>query len=196
MEMLQQYAKELFALFVPVLTWVLNNWFRAKAKLQLARPHGFTFIVDQPLLDAEGNVISQKQTVHTVSHVISNAGRETATGVELVFNWKPLCINIWPARHFSEKTESDGRYVMMFDSLAPNEQIGFELLSINSDLPSLINARSNQCTAQTIAMYPQPILTPWKRKLAVFLLFSGIAFAVYIGILVLQFLILGTPYGP
>jgi len=195
MDILQQYAKELFALFVPVLTWVLNNLFRAKAKLQLARPHGFTFLVNEPLKDPDGNVVSPKQTVHTVSHVISNAGRETATGVELVFNWKPLCINIWPARHFSESIESDGRYAMQFDSLAPGEQIGFELLSINSELPNLVNARSNQCAAETIAMYPQPILSPWKRKLAVFLLFSGIAFTVYMGILILQFLVLGTPFG-
>lgn len=195
MDILQQYAKELFALFVPVLTWVLNNWFRAKAKLLLARPHCFTFLVNEPLKDPDGNMVSPKQTVHTVSHVINNSGRETATGVELVFNWKPLCINIWPARHFSESIESDGRYVMLFDSLAPGEHIGFELLSINSDLPNLVNARSNQCAAETIVMYPQPIFSPWKRKLAVFLLFSGIAFTVYMAILILQFLVLGTPFG-
>lgn len=195
MEILQTYAKEIFALFVPLFTWILNNWFRDKAKLQLARPHGFTFLVDEPLKDPEGNVVSHKQTVHTVSHVITNSGRETATDVELVFNWKPLCINIWPARHYTEHTESDGRFVMLFDSLAPGEQIGFELLTINSELPNLVNARSNQCTAETIAMYPQPVLSPWKRKLAVFLLFAGIAFTVYAAVLILQFLVLSTPYG-
>lgn len=195
MELIHQYAKELFALLVPLLTWILNSRFRARAKLQLAAPHRFTFLVNEPLKDEQGNVIKPSQTVHTVSHVLTNAGRETATKVELVFNWKPLCINIWPSRHYEEKTEEDGRYVMIFDSFAPNEQIGFELLSVNSELPWLVNARSDQCTAVTVDMYPQPVVAAWKRRLAVALLLLGFASAIYISVVVLQFLILGTPYG-
>jgi hypothetical protein len=195
MEILQQYAKEIFALFIPILTWILNNIFRPRAKLQLARPHGFTFLVDEPLKDEEGNVVSPNQTVETTSHVLRNAGKEPATGVEIVFNWKPPCINIWPPRHSTEHTENDGRYVLKFDSLAPNELISFELFSINRELPRLINARSDQCTAETIEMYPQPVVQSWKQRLAVFLVFSGIAFAVYVGIIILQFLVLGTPFG-
>lgn len=195
MEFIQQYAKELFALLVPLLTWILNNRFRARAKLQLGIPHSFTFMVQEPFRDAEGKVLRETQSVHTASHVITNSGKETATKVELVFNWKPLCINIWPSRHYEEHSEEDSRYVMVFDSLAPNEQIGFELLSVNSELPALVNARSDQCTATTIAMYPQPIVEAWKRRLAVTLLFFGFSFAIYLAILVLQFLILAAPGG-
>ncbi len=195
MGFLQSYAKEIFSLLIPLITWLLNNQFKARAKLLLAIPHSFTFIVQEPLRDADGEILSATQTVHTASHVLTNSGRETATNVELVFNWKPLCINIWPSRHYEEHTEEDNRHVMIFDSLAPNEQIGFELLSINNDLPNLVNARSDQCTATTIAMYPQPILAAWKRRLAVTLLFFGFSFAIYISILLLQFLILAAPVG-
>jgi len=195
MEFIQTYAKEIFSLFVPLLTWFINNKFKARAKLLLAIPHRFTFVVNEPLRDADGNEISPNQTVHTASHVLTNSGKETATKVELVFNWKPLCINIWPLRHYTEYTEPDNRYVMIFDSLAPNEQIGFELLSVNSDLPNLINARSDQCVANEIAMYPQPVVSSWKRRLAVTLLFFGFSFAIYVSILLLQFLIAKTPMG-
>ncbi|EIF41860.1 hypothetical protein DOK_17043 [gamma proteobacterium BDW918] len=195
MEFIQQYAKEIFSLVIPLVTWFLNNRFKARAKLQLAIPHSFTFIVDEPLRDPDGNVIREKQSVHTASHVISNSGRETATKVELVFNWKPLCINIWPSRHYEQHSEQDGRHVMVFESLAPNEQIGFELLSVNNDLPALINARSDQCTATTIAMYPQPAVSAWQRRLVVTLLFMGFSFAIYLTIILLQFLILANKGG-
>jgi len=189
MVFLQTYAKEIFSLLVPLVTWFLSHIFRARAKLQIAKPHGFTFLVDAPLKDENDRVLSPNQTVHTITHLVNNAGKETATNVELVFNWKPLCINIWPTRHFKEHTEKDNRYILVFDSLAPGELIGAELLSINQELPELVNVRSNQCTATTIEMYPQPVFPTWKRRLVAFLLFAGLAFVAYVTVILLQFLI-------
>ncbi len=189
MELIQIYAKEIFSLLVPLVIWILNDKFRARAKLQIAQPHRFTFLVDEPLKDEKGGLVYAKQTVHTVTHTIRNSGKETAMNVELVFNWQPLCVNIWPSRHYKEYTEQDGRYILIFDSLAPNEIIGCELLSVNRDLPDLINSRSDQCVASTVEMYPQPIIPAWKRRIAIVLSFAGISFMVYMSILLLQFLV-------
>lgn len=195
MTFLETYGKELVSLLVPIVAWILNTFFKAKAKLLLASPHTFTFLVQQPLLDAQGNTVAPAQTVHTRSLMVSNAGKETATKVELVFNWKPLCINVWPPRHFEDHTEPDNRYVMIFDSLAPNEYVGCELLSINNELPNLMTVRSDQCVAQTINMYPQPAVPNWQRRLAVAFQMAGLGLAVYALILLLQFLVLKTPFG-
>ena len=124
-----------------------------------------------------------------------NAGRETATKVQWVFNWKPLCSNVWPARHFDEYTESDNRYVMIFDSLAPNEYLGCELLSINAELPDLITARCDQCVAQMINMFPQPIVSVARRRMAATLFLAGLALCVYLFLMLLQTLVLKTPLG-
>ena len=196
MEFLQTHAKEIFSLLVPLFAWFLNTRFSNRAKLQLAVPHQFTFLVDEPLKDAEGNVLRPKQTVHTESHVISNAGKMTATKVEVVFNWKPPCVNIWPIRHYQEFTEPDDRYSMIFDSLAPGEQVVFELMSINNELPKLVTARSDQCMANIIRMYPQPVAALWKQRLAVVLVFAGISFFIYVFIILLQFLIAAPKAGP
>lgn len=192
MQFLQAYGKELFALLVPVITWVLNSYFRAKAKLDVAAPHRFTFLVHEPLRDERGNIVQQTQTIHTTSHVIVNSGKETATKVEFVFNWKPPLLNVWPSRSYDEREAPDGRYVLVFESLSPRETVGVEVLSFNQELPHLINVRSDQCTATNIDMYPQPVVAPWKRRLAVLLLLSGLALVVYVVVLILQFLILGT----
>ena len=195
MTVFETYGKEIVALLVPLITWVLNTFFRAKAKLLLANPHTFTFLVQIPLLDLQGNQIAPTQTIHTRSLWVRNVGKETATKVEWVFNWKPLCINIWPSRHFTEHTESDNRYIMIFDSLAPNENLGCELFSINADTPNLLIVRSDQCVAERINMYPQPVVPNWQRRIAVTLLLAGLALVVYVTIVLLQFLVLKTPLG-
>jgi len=119
MTFLETYGKEIVSLLIPLVTWVLSTFFKTKAKLLLASPHNFTFLVQQPLLGPQGNQISPTQNVYTSSFLIRNAGKETATKVELVFNWKPQCVNIWPLRHYQEHTEPDNRYVMIFDSMSP-----------------------------------------------------------------------------
>ena len=194
MDFLQKYAKEIVSLFIPLLTWLLNTFFHAKALLELSSPHTFTYLVQQPLVDSSGKQLSPTQIMHTRSTVIRNTGRATATRVEMVFNWKPLCINIWPPRHFQEYVETDKRYVLIFDSLAPNEYIGCESFSLNADLPDLILVRSDQCVAKTIDMCPQPVLPSWQIRIAQVFLFAGMGLVVYLAILFIQFLVLKTPF--
>lgn len=196
MVFIETYGKEIVALLVPVLTWILNAFFKAKAKLHVALPHQFNFIVQQPLVDAQGKQISPTQAVKTNSFLIRNAGREPATKVELVFNWEPMCLNLWPARHYEQHTEPDRRHVLIFDSLAPDEVLGVEVLSVNADLPNLVTVRSAECVAQNINMYPQPVVSRAVRVLAAILMALGLAAAVYLGILLIQFLVLRTPLGP
>ena len=195
MTFFETYGKEIVSLLVPILTWMLNGVFKAKAKLQVALPHQFTFLVQQPLIDAEGKQVSPTQTVQTNSFIIRNAGREPASKVELVFNWKPMCLNLWPVRHYEEHVEPDNRYVLIFDSLAPNEVLGVEVLSVNYDLPNLVTVRSAECIAQNINMYPQPVVSQSVRVIATVLMALGLAAAVYLAIILVQFLVLKTPLG-
>lgn len=99
---LQTYGKEIVALVVPLITWGLNTFLRSRARLNVATPHSFTFLIQQPLMDNSGNQVSPTQTIHTNSFVVYNDGRDTATKIEIVLNWKPMCVNIWPSRHYEE----------------------------------------------------------------------------------------------
>jgi hypothetical protein len=194
MSFIESYGKELFSLLVPVVTWGLNRFFKAKAQLLLANPHSFTFLVAQPQVDAQGTQIAPRQTVHTRSLMVVNSGKETATKVEWVFNWRPLCLNTWPSRHYTEHLEPDNRYILIFDSLAPGEHIGCEILSVNVELPNLITVRSDQCVARKLDMYPQPVVSRARRQARSVLMFAGLALLVYISIVLAQFLILRTPF--
>lgn len=192
MEFIQEYGKEIFSFLIPLFTVFVVHIFRAKAKLQLGVPHIFTFMVDVPLLDDEGNQIAPTQAVNTISHLIINAGKESATNIEILFNWKPQHLNLWPPIHYEERTEKDDRYVLLFDNLAPQEQIKCELLSINTDLPELLNVRSKECVAKRVNLVSQLLITNPLKAFIMYLFFAGIAFTVYIILLLLDFVLLGT----
>ena len=106
-----------------------------------------------------------------------------------------MCLNLWPARHFTEHTETDNRYVLVFESLAPSEVIGIEVLIVNGDLPMLLTVRSAECVAQTIQMYPQPIVSKGLKVLFGIFVILGFSASIYLFIILMQFLILRTPLG-
>jgi hypothetical protein len=85
----ETYAKEIASAVVPFLVWLLTYLTKAKTKLQYATPHEFTFLINEPLKNSENVVIKQKQTVHTITHIVTNVGTQTATKVEVVFNYRP-----------------------------------------------------------------------------------------------------------
>ena len=193
MELFQTYAKEIVALLVPFITWLLNAPQRYRPKLMHGTRHAFTFLVQQPLVDAQGRHVSPTQTVNTASVMVQNNGRQTATKVQVVFNWKPMCINIWPSRHIEEKVDGDSRYAIIIDSLAPAEFVGFELLAVNAELPALLTVRCDQCVSSEVQMAAQPVAPAWKVRLVLTLMFFGMAAAVYVVLAGLQWLILKTP---
>ena len=139
-------------------------------------------------------MLSPTQTVNTASISIFNAGQSPATKVEVVFNWKPQHINIWPSRHFDEKLSPDARYHLFFDSLPSKDVVGFEVLNINADMPGIVTVRSEQCAAKLMELQPQPVAPKWKVAVIVGLLAIGLATAVYFFILFLQVLLTGARF--
>ena len=68
MELITTYGKEIVSLLIPFITWFLNVGIKAKAKLIWGSPHSFTFLVQEPLRDAEGKVITPTQRVPPEGH--------------------------------------------------------------------------------------------------------------------------------
>lgn len=192
MSFIQTYGKELFALASPLVPWLLNR-FKGKGKLQFSQSHNHVFLVQQPQLDPQGEIISPTQKVCTRSFIVHNPGRETSTKIELVFNWKPECVNLWPLRHHIEHDYPDKRYALIFDSLAPKESIGIHILSVNKDLPMLATVRSDQCVAQFVETQPQKVVSLFAIRAFITLMAIGLMTCVYMATLLIQFLVLKTP---
>lgn len=195
MEFISTYGKEIVSLLVPFIAWFLNVGIKGKAKLIWTSPHSFTFLVQEPIRDSEGNVLQQTQRVCTAAIRVINTGRETANKVELIFNWKPQYSNVWPVRHYEQKIDQDNRHMLIFDNLSPKEEIGLEIMSINADLPALLVVRSAECTAQNVPLMWIGVVAYWRINVARLLVLIGLSTTLYAFIALIQFLVLKTPYG-
>lgn len=182
----QSYSKELAALAAVLITWALNRYARPRARLLYSVRHAFTYLLEEPFRDADGNIVAERQSINTASFVISNDGRDTAKNVEIVFNWRPMFMNVWPARHFEHRLSDHNRYSLLFASLAPKENINVELIGINAALPELVTVRSDEVIAQERAMMLQPVLPNWKVFTFSYLGLAGIAVTGYVVALVIQ----------
>lgn len=186
------YGKEIFAFVVPVFTFLLNKYFKNGAKISYGELHQFTFLIQEPLKNNDGDIVKHAQNVHTLSYIFNNEGRESATNVEIIFNYPPMYLNVWPARHYELKRDSDGRHIMVFDYLAPNEAIRCEVMSINENLPSLLSVRCKEGLAQQIGLYPQKVINPRTINFVRFLIFLGSVSLVYLVVVLLQWLLIKT----
>jgi hypothetical protein len=195
MEFFSTYGKEVVSLIVPFITWFLNVGIKARAKLIWTSPHSFTFLVQEPITDTEGNVLHPTQKVCTASIKVINSGRDTANKVELVFNWKPQYTNLWPVRQYEQKIVQDNRFILIFDNLSPKEEIGLEIMSVNDDLPALLVVRSAECTGLNVPLMWIRYVAPWRIHIARLLLLIGLSASVYGLIALIQFLVLRTPHG-
>lgn len=192
MEFLRLYSKELFSVFIALFTWVLNNHFKAKAALSYGFQHEFTFLLNEPRRDENQEIIANTQLVHTQSLILVNEGRESATNITLVFNFKPMYMNFWPIHHYEESTEKDNRYIVKFENLSPKDSIRCEVLSVNQELPLLLSIRAKECVARQVNLVPVKAVSPALGKAYILLHFMGLGAFVYTMIMLLQWLIVKT----
>lgn len=180
------YSKELVAITVPFVAWLLNNRMSSKVKLDWSIRHSFTFILQEPSFDNNNEKISDTKTVNIASISLVNSGRAVATKVEVVFNWRPQHINVWPIRYYEEKLSNNGRVSMCLENLAPKEVFGFEILSVNSKLPEIVNVRSEQISGKYVTLSPQIVLAPWKTRLIFVSFLIGIGTIAYMLAVLIQ----------
>ncbi|SDX47456.1 hypothetical protein SAMN05518669_10515 [Variovorax sp. YR634] len=133
--------------------------------------------------------------VFTASVRLMNLGREPAKKVEVVFNWKPDLLNMWPIRAFEESIDNSRRYIIKFDSFAPKEELRIEVMNVNKPLPALLTVRCDQCVGQRMDIRWVRALPPAVIGLMQFLCFLGFGTSIYGLILLLQLLVLRTPLG-
>lgn len=188
LDLLQAYSKETFALVSVILGFTLNRIFRSRPRLFYSVRHASNYIVDQPLLDPEGNVLLQQQMVSTASIVSENSGLEPAKNVEYTFNWKPPIYTVFPGRAFQAEDTAMGRWSIKLESLAPGEVFGIEIMSINQELPLISAMRSDEAAAKLITMVPQRQFPLWFNRLVAAVFILGVATALYLLALLIEWL--------
>lgn len=192
MEFLQAYGKEIVSLLVPVITWVLNVGLRPKVKLMLSNPHFFSFLADVPQV-VNGHATQIKQTFNTASVRLFNGGRQVAKQVQVVFNYKPDVLNVWPPCEFAKDLDEHNRYVLSFPYLAPKEELRIEILTVGRPLPEPVSGRCEEGLAKKVKVRFVQDIPQWRVNAVIFFALAGLGSAVYWLIVVIQLLVLRTP---
>ncbi len=142
---------------VAVVAAFILRWIKPKAKIIWSETHIFCYLItpDDPDKLA-GNL-------WTRSMFVQNVGKETAEGVEIIFNFKPQLFNLWPSLPHTTELIPDKRFVIRANSLAAKEWFRIELLS-EHEPPDLVRVRTAS-TGEALKvdmvptrMYPKPIL--------------------------------------
>jgi hypothetical protein len=179
LEFVHTYSKETAAILAVILAFILNRYWKPKVRLVQGEIHSYTFLVDEPLVGEDKQVILPKQTVAYTTHQIINLGSDVAKNVEVTFNWKPAHINIWPSRHFDDKESPNNRYTLCLGILGPKDFVGIELLAVNGQTPEIIIAKSDEVSARKIEFSRHPTPPRWMIVSFVILMLFGLATAAY-----------------
>lgn len=180
------YQPQIWSIALVILGALVSRAMRLRPKLHYSVHHATNLLVDQPLFDQEGKQVSARQLVRTASIVVSNGGLNPAKNAEISFNWKPMILNVLPARSYSDVHSPFDRYSVKFDSMAPGEQVTIDIMSINAELPVLTAVRCDECEGKLINMAPQRVWPSWFIYSATGFLLLGLGTTLYLVIIALQ----------
>ncbi len=141
--------------------------FADKPKLQYFIPGTFVFDMNDP-----------KVTLQTDSLTLQNAGRKSATNIELVHRERPDHFQFSQAISYTEDENPNGEYLIKIASLGPKEFLNIQYLS-HIKPPVLLRVRSDQGPAQLIQVQFQPIYPKWLTSVVAVLMFSGFGLLLY-----------------
>jgi hypothetical protein len=182
----QTYSKEIVSVLVPITVAIVGYFLRPRAKMVWSVLHNFVMITTEQWTDENGNAQPRTAKIVTTSVHVENFGRDAATGVEIVLNWRPPHFNTWPQRHYEAGTNPEGRYVLKFGGFAPKEWLRIELLSISADNPEIVAVRFNEGLSSRIETRPQKLEPRWKMWLVIYLMLAGIFGTVYVILSIFQ----------
>ena len=87
----------------------------------------------------------------------------------------------------------DDRYLLVFESLAPREQIQFHVFTLNDSSPTMLAVRSDQCAGKAVNMVMYPVVSQLRIRGLLALAFVGMGTGVYLLLVLLQFVVLHSP---
>jgi hypothetical protein len=183
------YSKELVAFGLALLASLIQWSLRAKPRLWWSVHSPRAFLHSYKIPRENQPPLDKNDIYNSSSFSLNNSGRATAQDVEIVFNWRPQLLNLWPQRLYTEHENPEGRFIIKIGTLGPKEFIGIDMLSCNRDLPAIVQVRAAVGSTKNIAMYPQRIFPKWMNMLLMYFTFLGFATSIYFAFVVLQFAI-------
>ena len=119
-------------------------------------------------------------------YYVQNAGKKTATNVEMIFSAPPSSYNLWPPRQHDAKLLPDGSASIKIPSLAPRELLIVDSLDLDMRSVRLLSVNCPEATSQQAKFFPQKELSFSVKLLVAYLLMAGLVGTIYLALIVLR----------
>ncbi|MBG6203071.1 hypothetical protein IWQ48_004228 [Labrenzia sp. EL_13] len=177
MEFFGQYGAQFVSFGLAIVLAIARYFLQPKVKLVWGLSHGFMHRVTlENTSDEEVDHIP----ICTNYHLLSNNGRGVATDVEVTFNYIPKNLEVWPERQFETSVNPNGRFIVKFGSIAPQEQVSLNVLMLHGEAPNILSVRSNETTGKLIPLIVNRLFPRWVYALLTALLVLGFASFIYL----------------
>ncbi|WP_329847725.1 hypothetical protein [Stenotrophomonas hibiscicola] len=172
------YSKEIASILVGL--FGLIGKLAAKPKTSMGwGPRASISHILPPFTDADGNVTDQRPHLTVGSFFISNTGKVPLSEIEIVLNYSPQSLNLWPPRPFSITEIAHGRIAISLPTLSPKDELWFEMVAVNNTLPNVLSVRSKETVARPITVDLLPVAPRWQIRAIQILSLFGVVAAVY-----------------
>jgi hypothetical protein len=138
-----------------------------KARLVFWSPHTFLFDLKR-----------EKVVLQTDALTIQNLGRKAACNVEVILQVKPDFYEFSPAITHEGVQQDNGNYAIKIKELGPKEFVTVQLLSY-SQVPRLLNIRSDAGQAHAIRFQFQRVFPWWLNSAAIVVFAIGVGTTAY-----------------
>lgn len=155
---------------ITILIGIVGRTLQPRAKLLWSQIHGFLFLV--PVSDPTQPHVNY----HTSSHMITNAGRETAKDIELILNFQPEHFEISPPLSYRGDLNPDDRFIIHLDMLGARDFFSLHMIG-SLPLPSLLRVRCSNGRDKNVQMRPTRIFSKGTQSIIAILMLVG-AFSV------------------
>lgn len=183
-----EYTKEIASIGAAALGLLGKFFSRKRVAMIYAERYRLSHLLP-PFRNESGEVTVPAPLLNVHCFIVRNSGKEPLSHIVVTLNWKPQSMNMYPARPYEGHAGDHNRFSYIFSSLSPGEEIAFEMVSVQADLPSIILVGSHEAMAKPIHLVPTPSVPRWRIRVVQTLSVAGIAAIVYVSLWLLRGLI-------
>jgi hypothetical protein len=165
-------SPQIIAAFLTIATTILLRLMQPRPKVVWGTSHNFTFRL--PTTNPPGGEF----LLHTQAIFLQNIGFSPAEDVEVILNYKPENLSLWPQLNYSTDTNPEGRCIIKIKNLGGREFTSLEMLHSQGDMPTTLRVRTPRGECKQVPMAPMQVLSRWTRMTLILLMFLG-AFTIF-----------------
>lgn len=185
------YSKEITSLLMGLISVVGKVVSKPKTALVWG-PRTLVSHLLPPFRDANDDVTDAKPILNTASFLIRNTGKVPLTEVEVILNFPPQSLNLWPPRPFSKREIEHDRVAISLTTLSPGEEIWFDMVAVNAPVPAALSVRSKETVARLLTLELMPVVPKWRIRTVQGLSIFGVIAVVYASLWLLGGILTGN----